>query len=484
MLFNSFQYWIFLPIVLLLYYGMPQRWRWPLLLAASYYFYMCWKVEYSLLLISSTVIDYYAGKIIYKAKSKRQKILGLGLSLCVNLGLLFFFKYYNFMAVEANTVLHHYNILQTFPSLRILLPVGISFYTFQTLSYTIDIYRGKRAPENHFGYFALYVSFFPQLVAGPIERSTHLLPELKKHIKFDTVYLVSGLRLVLWGMVKKVVVADNLAVVVNRIYENPDLYSGFPLALATVFFGFQIYCDFSGYSDIAIGSARMLGIDLMKNFNRPYIAKSISEFWQRWHISLSTWFRDYVYIPLGGKSKSNLVWFRNISITFVLSGIWHGANWTFLIWGMLHAFYYLVSVLTKNYRMQFDNYFSSPFLKRIISFRKVLLTFFLVQISWIFFRAETLTDAVLIITRVFTSFHLSDYSLSWCFGTTEKLQVLLGVSLIAFLEFVQHLMKENDANVAMGGVREKSRMVIYIVMLFLLVVFGRFDLNEFIYFQF
>ncbi|MCE7945771.1 MAG: MBOAT family protein, partial [Chlorobi bacterium CHB1] len=310
MLFHSLEFIIFFPVVVAIYFLAPLRFRQFFLLLASYYFYMCWKAEYAVLILLSTGIDYVAALHMHKTSGRG-------------------------------------NIFYEFPLFDILLPVGISFYTFQTLSYTIDVYRSEKTPERNFIKFALYVTFFPQLVAGPIERSTRLLPQFDHEHKFDANRVVSGLRLMLWGFFKKLVIADRLALYVNEVYNNPADYTGLPVIIATYFFAFQIYCDFSAYSDIAIGAARVLGFDLMKNFRQPYLAQSIGEFWKRWHISLSTWFRDYLYIPLGGNRVSRLRWYVNLMAVFLISGLWHGANWTFVVWGALHGSYFVLSLLTQ-----------------------------------------------------------------------------------------------------------------------------------------
>ncbi len=335
MFFNSLHYVIFLPIVVAFYFLIPPRRRWIFLLAASYYFYMCWKMEYIVLILASTIVDYYAGLHMgrIKDKSKRRKFLVL--SLISNLGLLFAFKYFNFFNESTRAAFAHFDITYNIPYFDVLLPVGISFYTFQTLSYTIDVYRGKKEPETHLGIFALYVAFFPQLVAGPIERSTHLLPQFHKVQTFSYDRTVDGLKLIIWGMFKKVVIADRVAVVADTVFNSPGNHNGAQFMIGTFFFAYQIYCDFSGYSDIAIGSARILGIDLIKNFNRPYYSKTIAEFWKRWHISLSTWFRDYLYISLGGNRAGISRWYFNLLATFLISGLWHGANWTFIIWATM-----------------------------------------------------------------------------------------------------------------------------------------------------
>jgi D-alanyl-lipoteichoic acid acyltransferase DltB (MBOAT superfamily) len=339
MLFNSIQFLIFFPVIATIYFLLPHRYRWLLLLVGSYYFYMSWKPEYIILILASTLIDYSVGLKLGSESRPAIRRRWLLLSLVTNLGLLFSFKYFNFFNDSFRQLFQMANLSYPVPALNVLLPVGISFYTFQTLSYTIDVYRGKIQPERHLGVFALFVSFFPQLVAGPIERSGNLLPQFYQKTAVDYERIISGLQRMTWGFFKKVVIADRLALLVNTVYNHPTEFSGMPLIIATYAFGFQIYCDFSAYSDIAIGAARVMGFDLMENFRQPYYARSIPEFWRRWHISLSTWFRDYVYLPLGGNRVKLPHWVFNILVVFVVSGLWHGANWTFVIWGALHGIF-------------------------------------------------------------------------------------------------------------------------------------------------
>ena len=316
MLFNSLQFVVFFPIVIILYFLTPYKKRWILLLIASYYFYMCWKVDYIILIMISTLIDYICSNKMSQINEKIKRKKWLLLSIFSNLGILFGFKYFNFFSENIQSLFNHYNIFYEMPFFNVLLPVGISFYTFQTLSYTIDVYNGKTAAQKHLGVFAVYVSFFPQLVAGPIERSNHLLPQFFRKHDFSYNRVKSGLQKMLWGFFKKIVIADNLAILVDGVYNNVGNYNGLALIVATIFFTFQIYCDFSGYSDIAIGTAKVMGFELRENFKRPYFSKSIREFWQRWHITLSTWFRDYVYIPLGGNRTIKWRWYYNIFIKY------------------------------------------------------------------------------------------------------------------------------------------------------------------------
>lgn len=401
MLFNSLQFLIFFPIVIALYFITPFKKRWILLLIASYYFYMCWKVDYIILIIISTLIDYICSNKMAKIDLKKKRKKWLLISLVSNLGILFGFKYFNFFSENIQMLFNQYNIFYEMPFFNVLLPVGISFYTFQTLSYTIDVYNNKTPAQKHLGVFAVYVSFFPQLVAGPIERSNHLLPQFFKEHKFSYDRVKSGLQKMLWGFFKKIVIADNLAILVDGVYNNLDNYTGVTLLVATIFFTFQIYCDFSGYSDIAIGTARVMGFELRENFKRPYFAKSIQEFWQRWHITLSSWFKDYLYIPLGGNRVVKWKWYYNIIITFLLSGLWHGANWTFIIWGALHGTYLIFAIILNSPKQ----YLSEIIRKYSLKFNKILdvtITFVLVVFAWIFFRANNLDDAIYVIKNMLT----------------------------------------------------------------------------------
>ncbi|MCC6694639.1 MAG: MBOAT family protein [Candidatus Hydrogenedentes bacterium] len=402
MLFNSIEFVVFLPLVLVVCFSLPWRWQWVFLLAASYAFYMAWKPAYIILIIFSTAIDYWAGLALGATRDPRRRRLFLILSMSSNLGLLFTYKYLDFFLRSAGWVCDSAHLPIEIPAINLLLPVGISFYSFQSMSYTIDVFMNRQPPERSFGRFALYVTFFPQLVAGPIERSSSLLPQLRQHFGFDAERMSSGLRLILWGLFKKMVIADRLAIVADRVYDDPHAYSGPVLVIATICFAFQIYCDFSGYSDIAVGAARTLNVDLMQNFNRPYIARSIPEFWSRWHISLSTWFRDYVYIPLGGNRVSRKRQALNILAVFGLSGLWHGANWTFVVWGLLHASYYLAHQWTTQPRLWLYEVTGLNREPRTLAALQIAATFAQVCVGWSFFRAASIEDAVYTITASFT----------------------------------------------------------------------------------
>lgn len=335
MLFNSIQFVIFLPFVILIFYILPAKYRYLGLLIASYYFYMCWNVKYTFLLFMSTFITYMSGILIEKTNKIKMKKVWVTVSFLLNLSILIFFKYFNFILESINVVLDLLEIQFKFLEYNIILPVGISFYIFQALSYTMDVYRGEIKAEKNMGKYALFVSFFPQLVAGPIERSKNLLNQINNINKFNYKKIKNGFLLSLWGFFQKIVIADRLAILVNEVYGNYEKYEGFQIFIATVFFAIQIYCDFAGYSNIAIGVAQMMGFQLMQNFKQPYFSKSVAEFWRRWHISLSSWFKDYLYIPLGGNKKGKIRKYMNIMIVFLISGFWHGANWTYILWGRL-----------------------------------------------------------------------------------------------------------------------------------------------------
>jgi len=400
LLFNSFTFLIFFPVVVTIYFVIPHRFRWAWLLAASCYFYMAFIPVYILILGFTIVIDYFAGMLIENAEGRKRKLFLIA-SIFANVGVLAVFKYFNFLNANARAIAEVFHWPYDLAPLSIVLPIGLSFHTFQAMSYTIEVYRGRHAAERHFGIFALYVMFFPQLVAGPIERPQNLLHQFYEKHSIEYERVVDGLRMMAWGLFMKVVIADRLARYVNAVYNEPTAAEGLTLVVATVFFAFQIYCDFAGYSLIAIGSAKVMGFRLMTNFDRPYLSRSISEFWSRWHISLSSWFRDYVYIPLGGNRVSPPKWYFNLFITFLLSGLWHGANWTFVIWGALNGFYLIFSLLTRDVRAAFVRAVglaSRPTLHAMVS---VAITFTLTCVAWVFFRADSVTDALHVFSAAF-----------------------------------------------------------------------------------
>jgi D-alanyl-lipoteichoic acid acyltransferase DltB (MBOAT superfamily) len=397
--FNSWQYLVFFPVVFSLYYIITwknQKWSNKasqiMLLAASLFFYGCWNFAYLFLMLFSVVVTWYSGILVEGKASVHKRLVLIG-SLVINLGILFFFKYYHFFADSISQF-----TLFKMPTLDVLLPVGISFYTFQALGYSIDVYRGKVKAEHNFINYALFVTFFPQLVAGPIERSGNLLPQFKVNHTFDYDQVTSGLKLAVWGMFKKVVIADRLAVYVNGVYSNPEVFPACSIALATVYFAFQIYCDFSGYSDIAIGSARALGFNLMTNFRRPYFARSVTDFWRRWHISLTTWFKDYIYIPLGGNRKGIPRQYFNILVVFAISGLWHGAAWHFVAWGFIHG---MIQILERFYR-QITGRRKINYTHTVGAAFCTMITFIVICIAWVFFRADSITSAFSICAKLAT----------------------------------------------------------------------------------
>ncbi|HUD09814.1 MAG TPA: MBOAT family O-acyltransferase [Patescibacteria group bacterium] len=401
MLFNSISFLIFFPIVTILYYLASFRWKWLVLLIASCIFYLVFIPVYIFILFYLIIVDYTAGIFLSKLKGKKRKFLLL-ISILSNIGILFFFKYSNFFQINVQQLasLIHWNYSPQL--LNLILPIGLSFHTFQSLGYVIDVYKRKQKPEKHLGKYALFVMFYPQLVAGPIERAAHLIPQFYVNHKFDENNVSEGLRRMLLGFFKKLVIADRLAIMVNQVYGSPHSYIGFPLILATVAFAFQVYCDFSGYSDIAIGAARVMGFNLPENFNAPYLATSIRDFWRRWHITLYSWFRDYIYIPLGGSRKGELINIRNILIVFFVTGLWHGANWTYVVWGLIHGFYMVINLLVSQYKLPLKVVISSKLLLFFINLFKIGVTFVLVCIAWIFFRAATISDGLYILSHATT----------------------------------------------------------------------------------
>lgn len=473
MLFNSSQYLLFLPLVVIAYFLIPSRARWLLLLVVSYYFYMCWRVEYVALIAGTTLVDYGVGIAIFRSQNGGRKRLFLAASLVVNLGLLFVFKYFDFFSAAFRTGFEIFDITVAAPELKLLLPVGISFYTFQSVAYVLEVYRGNIQPERHLGRFAAYISFFPQLVAGPIERPGHLLPQFRATHKVDYARMTTALNLIALGFFKKVVVADRCAMYVNEIFGEPSHFGAWATAVGVLLFALQIYCDFSGYSDIAIGSARLMGFDLMQNFDRPYLSRGIGEFWRRWHISLSTWFRDYLYIPLGGGKKGKLRGHLNIMVTFLASGLWHGANWTFVIWGAFHGGLLVAERLLRGNRgLPHDS--SSPVTLR--QWPMIVFTFLLVCVGWVFFRSDNIGVA----WEIFGN--MADFSKG-----PGSIIIRTGQNAVGLLNF--GILCMAIGLLLLSGLLPRSLKLRYnlaflifttIVILFL----GRNSGNEFIYFQF
>jgi alginate O-acetyltransferase complex protein AlgI len=439
---------------------------------------------YILILGFTIIVDYFAGIYLEKAEGKKKKLFLL-LSLAANIGVLAIFKYFGFINQNLSFLLHGFGLSNPIPHLSIILPIGLSFHTFQAMSYTIEIYRGRQKAERHLGIYALYIMFYPQLVAGPIERPQNLLHQLREKHDFDYSRVTSGLRLMAWGLFKKVVIADRLAIVADTVYNNPQHYDSLGLIIGTVFFSFQILCDFSGYSDIAIGAARIMGFRLMTNFNNPYQSKNISEFWKRWHISLSTWFKDYLYISLGGNRVTIPRWYLNLFIVFLISGLWHGANWTFVIWGGLHGIYAVFGRATKNFRKKLKGVFYPG----KIPFFSVLTTYTLVTFAWIFFRANNVGSAWYIATHIITGapdvIHklLNHQPVIGNYGFTN-FEFIVSVLLIIFLEIVHFLKYHGNFSELFLRAPPYFRWAVYYILVISIISLGVFEHRQFIYFQF
>lgn len=504
MLFNSYEFLLFFPIVVLIYYIIPKKMRYVWLLLASYYFYMCWNVKYVLLLFTSTLITYLSGLWIGKFENLNKKKWVVFFSFASNLGILFFFKYANFAIENLNRLTRSLYGLGEISALNILLPVGISFYIFQALSYTMDIYRDEIKAEKNFFKYALFVSFFPQLVAGPIERSKNLLKQINEYHAFDLENVKSGFMSMIWGYFLKLVIADRIAIFVNEVYGNSQSQSAAVLLIASILFAFEIYCDFAGYSLIAIGAAKVMGFQLMENFNSPYLAENVADFWRRWHISLSTWFKDYLYIPLGGNRKGSVRKYLNLMTVFLLSGLWHGANWTFVIWGGLNGFYQVIGDLirkakrdkkskTENESSKIDNKKSRfALISKITNFA---ITFILIDVSWIFFRADNLSQAREICQKIVCDIWHTNWKVEiftntdfFNIGLNKANWIVLLISLVIL--FVADIMKYQGLNFG-EWLRKRFfviRWAITILGILVILVFGVYGSGymeaNFIYFQF
>lgn len=488
MLFNSFPFVIFFAVVTTAYFLLPHRFRWMLLLAASCYFYMFFKPVYILILGFTIVIDYYAGILLENEPDKKRRKKFLIMSLIANIGVLAVFKYYNFLNGNITSIAEMMGYKNHIPYLNILLPIGLSFHTFQAMSYTIEVYRGHQKAERHFGIYSLYVMFYPQLVAGPIERPQNMLHQFHEKKYFDYKLAVSGLRLMVWGLFKKAVIADRLALFTDPVFTSPHAYSALTILIACIFFSFEIYCDFSGYSDIALGSARVMGFDLMKNFDRPYSAKKISEFWRRWHISLSTWFKDYLYIPLGGNRVSTARKYFNLFIVFLISGLWHGADWKFIIWGALHGFFQVFGSVTEMARLKFNHLIGLTRIPRLYGLFQQAITFLLVTLAWIFFRADNTRTAVYMIRRtggVFKELGTMLKTRALQLDTplsTGKLALCFAVIFV--MELVHRLQRRHSFNVLFERQPRYVRWMVYYAFVFVIIYMGVFYNRQFIYFQF
>jgi alginate O-acetyltransferase complex protein AlgI len=483
MLFNSINFFIFLIIVFFLYWFVTNKslkLQNLLLLVSSYYFYACWDWRFLFLLAFSTGLDFYTGLKIANAKAQTQKKMWLWISIGINLGFLGFFKYYNFFITSFADAVAQLGMHVDPFTLSVILPVGISFYTFHGLSYVIDIYYDRIKPETNFVEYSVFVSFFPLLVAGPIERATHLLPQVKKQRTFDYLKAVDGLRQILWGLFKKVVIADNCAEHANAIFNNYADYSGSSLFLGALFFTFQIYGDFSGYSDIALGTARLFGIELLKNFSFPYFSRDIAEFWRRWHISLSSWFRDYLYIPLGGSKGGKGMQVRNTFIIFIVSGFWHGSNWTFIVWGALNAIYFLPLLLLDKNRSNMGVAAEGRLFPNLRELWGISSTFILTLLAWIFFRAESLTKAFDYIGGIFST------SLFQMPAISANKGELISLALVAFFMMIEWLGREKKYAIEKLGFGwpKPLRWSFYGMLLFALGMYMQTNETPFIYFQF
>ena len=478
MLFNSINFAIFLPIVFTLYWFFTQnnlKLQNLLLLISSYFFYACWDWRFLFLLMFSTFLDFFTGLKISQAKHHKSKNIWFWISISVNLGFLGVFKYYNFFAESFASALKNIGLHVNLWTIKVILPVGISFYTFHGLSYIIDLYKNKIKAEKNLINYSVFVSFFPLLVAGPIERATHLLPQIQKKRVFDYSKAVDGLRQILWGLFKKVVIADQCAEVANQVFNNYSDYSGSTLFLGIVFFTFQIYCDFSGYSDIALGTARLFGIDLIRNFAFPYFSRDIAEFWRRWHISLSSWFKDYLYIPLGGSKGGAWTKIRNTFIIFLVSGFWHGANWTFIIWGFVNALFIMPSILFKTNRNNLEIVAKGNYLPNLKELFSILTTFGLTMFAWIFFRAESVEHAIRYVSGIF--------SISF-FSLPSIRPYFISLLLLLFIT-IEWIGRENNYAISKLGLKWNPfvRYMFYYAIIISIFWFSGKE-QEFIYFQF
>lgn len=477
MFFNSLAFAIFLPIVFFLYwfvFNKNKSTQNALLIVASYYFYSCWDWRFLFLLVFSTFLDYFTGIQIEKSNSDKGRKFWFWLSVLVNLGFLGIFKYYNFFASSFAEMFTSFGFKVSPFLLDVILPVGISFYTFHGLSYVIDIYYKRIKAEYNFIDYSLFVSYFPLLVAGPIERATHLLPELKEKREFDFEKAKQGVCQIVWGLVKKVVIADTCAVYANAIFDHYQSMNSLSLILGAIYFAFQIYGDFSGYSDMALGVSKLFGLDLLRNFNYPYFSRDIAEFWRRWHISLSSWFRDYLYIPLGGSKGGLWMKIRNTFIIFLVSGFWHGANWTYIVWGFINAVYFLPLLLSNSNRNNMDSIVLKWNLDSVKVLFSILTTFLLTCVAWVFFRARTITDAVLYLKRIFTE---NKFASQYLENDRYNYELLLMIGLFVLVEWNNRTKEE-----PISGKRNLLKMALAIIAI---IAFGTYsDYKEFIYFQF
>ncbi|MDR1878209.1 MAG: MBOAT family protein [Bacteroidales bacterium] len=475
MLFNSFTYLLFFPLVCVSYWILPIKYRQLFLLAASYYFYMNWEPVYGCLILLTTFTTWICARYIQDGKGPARPVLLSALIICF--GILFIFKYENFVTSSINNLFTALHIKLQIPFLNVLLPVGISFYTFQAVGYVVDVYKRNIEPEKNFFTYALFISFFPQLVAGPIERAKNLLPQFRSPHTFSTDKVTQGLRLILWGYFMKVVIADRLSDYVDAAYNNFSYHNGGTMLLATFFFTFQIYCDFGGYSNIAVGCAKIMGFDLMTNFKRPYLAVSVADFWRRWHISLSTWFKDYFYIPLGGNRCSKGRNYYNLLVTFVVSGIWHGANWTFFVWGALNGSLQIIEKTLSGFNGKALSFLRISNCPKLIHVIRVLITFGLISAMWVFFRANSISDAFLIFDKI-----LFRHGSLFTNNIDSIVYGLLFILVLITSDIFQE--RNNGKHILLENSHAFVRYFSYMVITLIILAFGVFDSSQFIYFQF
>lgn len=487
MLFNSLTFLIFLVCILSLYYILPYKYKWYLLLIGSCIFYMAWRIEFIFLILFSSFFNYYIGLLIEKYEDKSKTILTTGL--IINFLILFIFKYSIFINHSFMSIYNYFNISYPIKDFDIVLPMGISFYTFQATSYTIDIYRKRYKAEKNILKVTLYIMFFPQLVAGPIERADNLLNQLFLNHKFNIYNISMGIKIMLIGYFKKIVIADRIAILVNTVYNSPYDYNGISFIIATIFFAIQLYCDFSGYSDIAIGCAKLFNINLMENFKSPYFSKSIKEFWTRWHISLSTWFKDYLYIPLGGNRKGIIRTYFNLMITFLVSGIWHGANWTFILWGGLNGFYQIIGDLKNRFLKSINFNIKNKYINRFFNIFRILITFSLICFSLIFFRANTVKDAFYIINNLFSDIQNVN-NIQYLYNISTQLglnifEILMATACIIILFIIEIFEYKQRIYTTLNKLPFIIRFIFYYIITIIILSMGVFsNAGQFIYFQF
>ena len=487
MLFNSLTFLIFLVCILSLYYILPYKYKWYLLLIGSCIFYMAWRIEFIFLILFSSFFNYYIGLLIEKYEDKSKTILTTGL--IINFLILFIFKYSIFINHSFMSIYNYFNISYPIKDFDIILPMGISFYTFQATSYTIDIYRKRYKAEKNILKVTLYIMFFPQLVAGPIERADNLLNQLFLNHKFNIYNISMGIKIMLIGYFKKIVIADRIAILVNTVYNSPYDYNGISFIIATIFFAIQLYCDFSGYSDIAIGCAKLFNINLMENFKSPYFSKSIKEFWTRWHISLSTWFKDYLYIPLGGNRKGIIRTYFNLMITFLVSGIWHGANWTFILWGGLNGFYQIIGDLKNRFLKSINFNIKNKYINSFFNIFRILITFSLICFSLIFFRANTVKDAFYIINNLFSDIQNVN-NIQYLYNISTQLglnifQILMATACIIILFIIEIFEYKQRIYITLNKLPFIIRFIFYYIITIIILSMGVFNnAGQFIYFQF